>query len=102
MDIIPSTRESELFWDIEKYCLTYQKYGTTYELYDQQQILYPSKEYVLCVNCCTEARNKPSRRAVYLSFTLVPLATVTPLTPLVSLWLCESSSSEVREHVHML
>jgi len=46
MELIPPIAES--MWDIEKYCLTYQKDGTTYELYDEQQILYPSQEHVLC------------------------------------------------------
>ena len=69
-------------WDIGNYCFTYEKDDTTYELYDEQQILYPGNDYILCcVFCITsyfEARNKPSRGAVHCSCTLVPLATVIP------------------------
>ena len=86
-------------WDIEKYCLTYRKDSTTYELYDEQQILYPCICVMhFCIGC-VKARNKPSRGVIHSSCTLVPLATVTPSnSPCTSVPVCESSSSELREH----
>ena len=40
-------QEFNFLWDPEKFTLTYLMNGEIYELYDEQQILYPTSNYII-------------------------------------------------------